>query len=143
VWALVSDIELPAKFSDEFLGAEWFDGERSVGASFVGRNRHPVAGEWEAPGFVEVWDEGRSFAWATMDRDHPGARWRFDLEPVDDDRTRLRYSMSLGPGTSLMTAAIEAMPDKEPQILRHRLREHHANMTRTVEGIAEMAEARA
>jgi hypothetical protein len=74
-----------------------------------------------------------------MDREHPGARWRFDLEPLGDDRVRLRYSMSLGPGPSLMTAAIEARPDKEPLILRGRLAEHHANMARTVEGIAQLA----
>ena len=26
VWALVSDIQLPARFSSEFRGAEWLDG---------------------------------------------------------------------------------------------------------------------
>jgi hypothetical protein len=55
--------------------------------------------------------------------------------------TRLRYSMSMGPGPSGISIAIEAMPDKEPRILLRRLGEHHANMTRTVEGIASLAAA--
>jgi hypothetical protein len=140
VWRLVTDLDLPARFSDEFQGASWADDERGVGASFVGRNRHPAIGEWEAPAFVEVWDEGRSFGWATVDPELPGSRWRFDLMP-EGSGTRLRYSMSMGPGPSGISIAIEAMPDKEPRILLRRLGEHHANMTRTVEGIASLAAA--
>jgi hypothetical protein len=49
--------------------------------------------------------------------------------------------MSIGPGPSGLSIAIEAMPDKEPRILERRLTEHHANMTRTLRGIAELAEA--
>jgi hypothetical protein len=143
VWALVSDIELPARFSDEFLGASWVDDGPAVGASFLGRNRHPAIGEWEVPSFVETCDEGRSFGWATVDPQHPGSRWRFDLEPLDWDRTRLRFSMSIGPGPSGISIAIEAMPDKEPRILHRRLAEHHANMARTVAGIAALAEGSA
>ena len=52
VWPLISDIELPARFSQEFLGASWTGDERGVGASFVGRNTHPAVGEWEVPCFV-------------------------------------------------------------------------------------------
>jgi hypothetical protein len=136
VWALVTDIELPARFSNEFLGATWVGDGPAAGASFVGRSHHPAIGEWETPAFVEVYDEGRSFGWATVDPANPGARWRFDLEPLDGGRTRLRFSVSLGPGPSGISIAIDAMPEKEPRILQRRLAEHHANMTRTVDGIA-------
>ena len=34
VWALVTDLNLPARFSNEFLGAEWESDERGVGAVF-------------------------------------------------------------------------------------------------------------
>src|SRR3954466_8573759 len=46
VWSLVSDINLPAQFSNEFIGAEWTSDDRGVGATFIGRNQHPAIGEW-------------------------------------------------------------------------------------------------
>jgi hypothetical protein len=142
VWELVTDIELPARFSDEFLGASWVGGEGpAVGASFVGRSMHPAMGEWEAESFVEYYEEGRRFGWATVSLSNPGSRWCFELEPVEGG-TRLRYSMSIGPGPSGLSIAIEARPDKEPRILERRLTEHHANMVRTLQGIAELAEGR-
>jgi len=49
--------------------------------------------------------------------------------------------MSMGPGPSGISVAIEAMPDKEPRILQRRILEHHVNMMRTVEGIKTIAEA--
>ncbi len=139
VWAVVTDIDLPARFSDEFDGATWTGEGPSLGASFVGRNRHPAIGEWEVESFVDVFDEGRSFGWATITRDNPGSRWRFDLEPVGDD-VRLRFFLSVGPGPSGISMAIESMPDKEPRILRRRILEHHANMVRTLEGLKAAAE---
>jgi hypothetical protein len=140
VWAVVTDIDLPARFSDEFLGATWTGEGPGEGASFVGRSRHPAIGEWEVKSFVDVYERRRSFGWATVDRLNPGSRWRFDLAPAVDT-TCLRFSMSMGPGPSGISIAIEAMPEKEPRILRRRILEHHANMMRTVEGIREIAEA--
>jgi hypothetical protein len=141
VWALVSDIDLPARFSSEFLGARWVDGGPALGASFVGRNQHRAIGEWEVPSFVDELVDGVRFGWATVDAANPGSRWCFELEPTGSG-TRLRYSLSLGPGPSGITMAIEAMPDKEPRILLRRIGEHHANMLRTVHGIAALAEGR-
>jgi len=141
VWELVTDLDLPSRFSEEFLGADWVDDGPEVGASFVGRNRHPAIGEWEVTSFVDVCDPPRRFGWATIDASNPGSRWRFDLTPVDGG-TRLRYSLSIGPGPSGISIAIRSMPDKEPRILRRRLAEHHANMRRTVDGIAALAEGR-
>src|SRR3954452_618909 len=83
VWSLVTDINLPAQFSNEFIGAEWASDERGVGATLIGRNQHPAIGEWAIPCFVDVCDELRSFGWSTVDADNPGARWRFDLEARD------------------------------------------------------------
>ncbi len=142
VWALVTDIELPARFSEEFRGASWLDDGPAPGARFVGRNEHPAIGEWEVECFVEACQPPRAFGWANGDRAAPGARWRFDLEPTDDG-TRLRFSMSMGPGPSGISMAIAAMPEKEPRILHRRVGEHHANMVRTLEGIRDLAEGRA
>jgi nitroreductase len=140
VWPLVTDLNAPAAFSEEFLGAEWNDDTRGVGAVFTGRNHHPAVGEWTVPCFVEVCDEPRSFGWCTSDPDDPGARWRFDLEPLGG-HTRLRFTYQLGPGASGTTAALSANPGKEGRVLQRRLGEVRANMQRTVEGIRQLAEA--
>jgi nitroreductase len=139
VWDLVTDVNLPARFSSEFLGAEWASEARGVGAQFNGRNQHPAVGEWTVPCFVDAFDEQRSFGWCTSDMENPGARWRFDLEPTAG-RTRLRFSYVIGPGQSGTTMAVEANPGKEARVLRRRLDEVQANMQRTVDGIKELAE---
>jgi len=140
VWGLLTDINLPARFSTEFLGAEWDDDRRGVGAVFRGRNQHKAIGEWTVPCFVDAYDEPRSFGWRTSDPDNPGARWRFDLEPAAG-RTRLRFRYVMGPGPSGTTMAIAAHPGKEGRVVRRRLDEVQANMQRTVEGIKQLAEA--
>jgi nitroreductase len=139
VWALVADIDLPARYSSEVLGAEWEDDARGVGAVFHGRNHHPAIGEWSTPCFVDAWDERRAFGWRTSDPDGPGARWRFELEPTGG-RTRLRFSYVIGPGRSGTSMAITANPGKEARVLRRRLDEVRANMQRTVDGIKALAE---
>jgi len=140
IWPFVTDLDTPAAFSEEFVGAEWQDDARGVGAVFIGRNHHPAVGEWTIPCFVEVCDEPRLFGWCTSDPDDPGARWRFDLEPLGG-QTRLRFIYELGPGPSGTTAALAANPGKEARVLARRLGEVRANMQRTVEGIKQLAEA--
>ena len=81
LWSLISDIEVATRFSTESQGAEWQGTERGLGAQFTGRNRHDIAGEWELPCTVDVYDEPTSFGWRTSDPERPGARWRFDLQP--------------------------------------------------------------
>ncbi len=140
IWPLVTDINLPAQFSPEFLGAEWVDEGPALGATFTGRNEHPAIGTWEIPLFVHAFVPGSTFGWCTSDRQNPGARWVFDLTPASDHVT-LRYSLIIGPGPSGINRAIDAMPDKEPRIIQRRLEEHHANMAATLEGIKQLAEA--
>jgi nitroreductase len=139
VWALVSDINLPARFSTEFLGAEWETQERGLGAVFRGRNQHSAVGEWSVPCIVDAYDEERSFGWRTSDAQNPGARWRFELEAIPG-QTRLRFSYVMGPGPSGTTLAITANPGKEARVLRRRLNEVQANMQRTVDGVRQLAE---
>ncbi|QQS25404.1 MAG: SRPBCC family protein [Actinomycetota bacterium] len=142
VWALVTDIDLPARFSEELQGVEWLDHPHrapGVGSRFTGRNAHRYAGEWETISVVTRWDVEAAFEWAVGDADFPSARWRFSLDRVGDDVV-LRQWAQLGPAPSGLTPAIEAMPDKEEQIVARRLGEHRANMQRTVEGIKQLAE---
>jgi nitroreductase len=140
VWQQVTDVEVPTRFSDEALGAEWQGDERGVGAVFIGRSQYRSFGEWSLPCHVDVYDEPRSFGWRTSDPDNPGARWRFDLEQIPSG-TRLRYHYVMGPGASGTSVAIEANPDKHARIVRRRLDEMKANMQRTVAGIKELAES--
>jgi Polyketide cyclase / dehydrase and lipid transport len=144
VWELVCDIQVPARFSSEFDGGEWLDGATrpAPGARFTGRNHHPAAGEWQTTSTICEFRPGEVLGWAVGDVERPSARWRFTLA-ADGDGTRLVQWMQIGPGPSGITAAIEAMPDKESRILHRRLAEHHANMTATLAGIKELAEARA
>jgi uncharacterized protein YndB with AHSA1/START domain len=141
VWALVTDIDLPARFSSEFQGAHWLDDGPAVDARFVGRNQHPAAGTWETTCVVTECTWHRTFEWAVGDPGFPSARWRFDLEPQAGGGTRLRQWMQMGPGPSGLTPAIEAMPDKEERIIARRLEEHRANMGATLAGIKELAES--
>ena len=136
VWSQVIDINLPAAFSEEFEGAHWQDPSvgPALGARFVGRNTHPARGDWEVPCEVDIFEDERAFGWCTNSVDSPGARWRFELEPIVG-ATRLRFSAIMGPGRSGLDDIIEARPDLEPRIIARRIDEHRANMQRVVDGI--------
>jgi uncharacterized protein YndB with AHSA1/START domain len=141
VWELVSDIDLPSRFSSEFQGAEWQEGAAgpAVGARFTGRNKHRAVGEWETTSIVVACEPQRVLEWAVTDPDNPSASWRFELEPAGEG-TRLKQWVRLGPGWSGLTPAIEAMPDKEERIIERRLEEHRTNMAACLEGIKALAE---
>jgi len=140
VWALITDIELPGRFSSEFVRGEWLDGGGpALGARFVGHNRHPAAGEWQTTSTIVDFEAGRRFGWAVGDPEHPSATWRFELEPAGAG-SRLRQWMRLGPGPSGLSVVIEQMPDKEERIVERRVAEHRRNMEATVKGIKALAE---
>lgn len=141
VWAAVTDINLPAAFSEEFQGADWAEGSDgpALGARFTGRNHHPGRGDWEVPCYVDVYTEPTVFGWCTSDIANPGARWRFELEPIVGG-TRLRFRCNLGPGRSGLDEIIAARPDLEQRIIDRRMAEHRANMQRVVEGIKSRVE---
>lgn len=134
VWALVSDITLPARFSTELQAAEWIDD-----STFRGTNRHDAAGEWQTVCTVSERETDRVFTWAVGDPANPSATWRFSLAP-EGHATRLTQWMRMGPAPSGLTPAIEAMPDKEERIIARRLDEHRFNMLATLQGIKGIAE---
>ena len=51
----------------------------------------------------------------------------------------MTFAARIGPGSSGLTPAIEAMPDKEERIIERRLEEFRRNMETTLEGIATLA----
>ncbi|MEP7024956.1 MAG: SRPBCC family protein [Actinomycetota bacterium] len=141
VWPLVCDVQLPARFSSEFEGAQWLDGAScpAPGARFTGHNHHPAIGNWQTTSTICEYEPGHVLGWAVGDPDLPAARWRFTLTE-EPGGTRLTQWMQMGPGPSGITVAIETMPDKESRILRRRLAEHQVNMTATLAGIKDLAE---
>ncbi len=141
VWELISDIDIPVQFSGEVQGVEWDDPstQPAVGSRFAGHNRHDRAGEWSVSCVVTVYDAPRSFGWAVGDPANPAASWLLSAHPSGDG-VALRQCCRLGPGPSGLSAVIEAMPDKELQIIDRRLAEHRINMQAVVDGIKSLAE---
>jgi hypothetical protein len=139
VWALVADINLPARFSDEFRGARWLDDKPEVGARFVGRNWHKAMGEWETTSIVSRYEPMRVFGWCVTDLENPTSTWWFELQP-EAGHVRVRQGTRMGPAPSGLNLAINAMPEKEEQIVARRLKEFEANMRATLQGIKRLAE---
>ena len=89
VWALVTDINVPARFSEEFQAAEWIEGSGpGLGSRFRGTNRHPIAGEWTTESTIVEYDDEKVH-WrgpsVTRTESPPrgGSRWsRFATAPV-------------------------------------------------------------
>ncbi len=142
VWALVTDLNVPAQFSSEFQGAVWREDvtEPGVGAVFIGTNRNDRFGEWQVPCYVTEWKVEKEFAWSVGDLDQPAAQWRYTLEKVPGG-TRLRHLVTLGPGPSGLTHIMNSMPDREAEIIARRQDDLKTNMQATVDGIKVLAEA--
>jgi len=139
VWDLITDINLPARFSNEFKGAEWLDGGAPrVGARFVGRN---AIGErhWETTSYVVACEAPKVFAWNVVDPDQPAAQWRFELDRVGDS-TRLRQCMIMGPDMSGTARAMANDPENAKAILAARREALRHNMELTTQGIKALAE---
>lgn len=142
VWALVTDFDVLAQFSDEFQGGDWLDPSidpvPGLGARFHGRNENPRAA-WDVTCTVIEWKPDLAFAWCVEDPSDPVATWRFTLEP-DGDGTTLIYWARMGPGSSGVTSFIAEYPENEERIIESRLSAWTTNMKSTVEGIRGLAE---
>jgi uncharacterized protein YndB with AHSA1/START domain len=138
VWALVTDINIAARFQDEFQEAEWLDEGPALGARFVGRNR---MGDhtWETTSTIVAFQPGSLFRWAVDDVDDPVATWTFRLEP-DTDQTEVIFHRIVGPGKSGLTWAIKQDPENEEKIIAHRDAQHRKHMQAVLDGIKGLAE---
>jgi uncharacterized protein YndB with AHSA1/START domain len=139
VWSLVTDINLPSRFQDEFRGAEWLDPGPALGARFVGKNERK-GHRWETMSWVSSFEPLGAFGWAVSDPDHPGATWTFRLASVASG-TKLTYHRRLGPGPSGITDIIARHPEREEEVIALRNEEHRVHMQAVVDGIKELAEA--
>ncbi|MCP3996302.1 MAG: SRPBCC family protein [bacterium] len=142
VWDLVTDINLPARFSSEFLGADWLDTDTpALGAQFVGRNERGETTKWDTTCTITWFEPYRDFGYAVEDVASPAARWRYTLEPTDSGGTQLTMWAEMGPGRSGVSWYIRQHPDQEEQIIAMRLEEWRVNMEATLAGIKSLAEA--
>lgn len=143
LWTVVTDVDAPAAFSEEFLGATWkhTDGVAppGLGARFVGRNDRGD-GEYTTLATVTVHDEPRRFGWTVQALDDPVSDWLFVIDETAAGAT-LTYRCRLGPSPlSGLTQAIERWPDRADRIIARRLADLEASMQRTVAGLAGLAE---
>ena len=135
VWEVISDINMPAQFSEEFLGAEWTsDGAPDIGSTFKGRNSIPDVFDWETDCIVTAWEERTAFEWRVTDTENPGAVWRFDLAEQGGG-SRLRFSMLIGQENNGTVPMALRDPNKEQRVLSRRRETLRANMQRVVEGV--------
>ena len=141
VWSLVSDIQLMPTLSNELQSVQWADGadRPRVGARFVGHSQHDALGQWSTTSQIVACDQPHEFAWAVGESGNPSAIWRFRLTPRDGG-TNLAYWMQTGPGRSGLSAAIDAMPDKEEKIVFVRMREFESAIVKTLAAIKRLAE---
>lgn len=141
IWALVTDIGLPARFSDELKAAEWI-GEASgvgVGSRFRGRNQNDILGDWATECEVVEVEPGRRWTWDVHGPDGVMATWGFEVDPGRDAVT-VRQWARMGPGPSGLTPAIDSMPDKEGRIIARRIGEWRTNIAANLAGIKQIIE---
>jgi uncharacterized protein YndB with AHSA1/START domain len=140
VWPLISDPDLPAKFSEEFQGAVWLDGATpSLGARFKGTNK---MGEsvWDTTSTITDFLVNEVFEWTVEDLENPVSIWSFRLSPSDGS-TLLKMSGVLGTYTKTgLHAAIAKDPENEEKIVGWRMSNWRENMMKTVEGIKQLSE---
>lgn len=144
VWAVVSDITVPTRFSDELMEVSWLDGATgpALGARFLGRSQHPAIGTWETTSVISEYDPPRRMGWDVEDPEGVSASWRFEVL-AEGDGTMLRQWGRMGPAPSGLTPAIAARPDKEERIVAGRMEEWRRNMTAGIEGIKALVESEA
>jgi Polyketide cyclase / dehydrase and lipid transport len=142
IWDLVTDIGLPARFSEELQSVEWLDGatEVAVGARFRGHNQNPALGEWSTECIVVEVDPGHRWVWTVTAGEQRMATWGFEVDPGRNAVT-VRQWGRMGPDPSGLNGAIEAMPDKEGRIIARRMEEWRTNMAANLAGIRALVEA--
>lgn len=140
-WAVLTDIEVPARFSPELERAEWLVGhEVAVGNRFRGVNRNEHYGEWATECVVTEVEDRQRWTWDVTHGEEVSSSWGFEVEPASGG-VLVRQWVRMGPGPSGLSISIAAMPDKEARIIARRLQEFHAAMTANLEGIRKLLES--
>lgn len=140
LWPLVSDPQVPARFSPELEDAHVDGGgAATLGAVIVGRNAR-AGRAWTTRSTVVECEPPRRFGWATGDEDHPTATWTIDIRATQTGAV-LRHRVVLHEGLEPLAGAVAREPARAASIVEGRLAELVAGMAATLEGIASLAEA--
>lgn len=141
-WAVVTDIGLPAKASDELDSVEWLDGADHVelGARFRGTNQHSAMGAWSTECEVIEVEPERRWVWQVRGPLGVSATWGFEIDPASSG-VIVRQWGRMGPDPSGLNAAITAMPEKEGRIIANRLVEWERNMRANLAAVQAKFEA--
>lgn len=128
-WALVTDITLPSRVSEELAAVEWLGGADrvEVGARFRGTSKHDALGAWSTECEVIEVEPERRWVWAVHGPEGVSATWGFEIDPASS-AVIVRQWGRMGPGVSGLNMAITAMPEKEARIVANRLVEWERNM---------------
>ena len=98
VWEVVSDVTRIGEWSHECHAARWLDGADgpSPGTRFRGRNRAGWA-RWGRTCEILAVDPPRQIVWRTVPTPlfPDSTRWRIQLEPTSDGRTRITQSFTV------------------------------------------------
>lgn len=138
VWAHITDINMPARYQDEFQEAHWLGDGPGLGEQFRGTNRRGDR-EWHTTSTIVEFEPERRFTWAVGDTDFPLATWSYRIAP-DGNGSTLEFWRRLGPGESGLTASIARHPDREAEIIEARQETHRQHMTAVIEGVKQLVE---
>jgi len=141
VWALLTDISLPTRFSPELQEVGWLGDATTVevGARFSGRNQNDQRGEWITESEVTEHEPGRRWVWQVSGQEGVMATWGFELDPGRDSVT-IRQWGRMGPARSGLSAFIDADPEREGRVISWRLDQWRASMAETLEGVKQILE---
>lgn len=141
-WALITDIALPSRVSEELETVEWLGGADHVemGAKFRGTNQHSALGAWSTECEVVEVEPERRWVWAVYGPQGVSATWGFEIDPGSSG-VIVRQWGRMGPGPSGLNVAITAMPEKEARIVANRLTEWERNMRANLTAVKAAAEA--
>lgn len=153
LWAVVSDITLPVRFSSELKAVSWLEPatEVAVGAQFVGENVNPQIGQWWTVSEVVDVEPARMFGWAVLafggsdtvparTTGQPLVHWQFVLTP-DGDGVRLEHRMWLTGERSGLHEAVEKNPERAVEIVAWRRAAVADGIDEMLRGIKALAEA--
>ncbi len=137
VWDLITDITRTGEWSPENTGSVWLDGATgpTVGARFKGTNRRGRT-KWASTCEVIAADPGREFAFVTGDAAKPDTVWRYVLEPMGDNETRITESFQLvkplGAASRFLTRITTGVRDRRAD-LEENVRQSLARIKEIVE----------
>jgi len=138
VWDLITDVTRTGEWSPENTGSVWLDGATgpAVGARFRGTNRRGKT-RWASTCEVITVETAREFAFATGGAAKPETMWRYVLEPLGQDETRITESFqlvkSLGAASRFLTRVTTGVRDRRAD-LEENVRQSLARIKEILEG---------